>query len=132
MYERMGDSILSCRCLTGCCPCEHILALPIAPPPVKFVVVMHTLEFLRATNTGKILKIMWPDVTELLLIPIPEHEKRLEDIIRANHANTIALFPSSASVTVPSLSMQLPSLVPSQSSNFLKYDYFTRIAFCLG
>ena len=110
-----------CWLTVQCCACarmdERIAALrnrlapaqPLPAPTVKFVVVMHHFEFMRASNTGKILLRAFPNA-ELLVMPVPEHERRLTELAMQPH--TIALFPSAESVTIDTYLASVGSPLP--------------------
>ncbi|CAJ1460995.1 unnamed protein product [Effrenium voratum] len=62
--------------------------------PLRFVVWMHHKERRRASNTGKLLKLLLPDVTDILIHGVAEDDRRLEEIIQNSGGHAFVVYPS--------------------------------------
>ena len=68
--------------------------------PLRFVVWMHHKERRRASNTGKLLKLLLPDVTDILIHGVAEDDRRLEEIIQNSGGHAFVVYPSDDAVPV--------------------------------
>jgi DTW domain-containing protein YfiP len=136
-YCQCTDGLCStCWMTVPCCTCKRLqkeieqsrarLGGPSSSPAIKFIVVMAFEEFLRASNTGKIL-LQTHANTELLIMPNPAHVDRLIELGQCS--NTIALFPSTSSVTVPeyasSIGASMPHIDPAALRSTLAEHYIS-------
>ncbi|CAK9070143.1 tRNA-uridine aminocarboxypropyltransferase (SAM-dependent 3-amino-3-carboxypropyl transferase) (tRNA U47 acp transferase A) (tRNA aminocarboxypropyltransferase), partial [Durusdinium trenchii] len=70
-----------------------------ARAPLHFVVWMHHKERRRASNTGKLLKLLMPDHTDILIDGVPEDDQKLQELILGRRA--FVLYPSEDAVPIP-------------------------------
>eukprot|EP00455_Lapot_gusevi_P049784 TRINITY_DN7123_c0_g1_i1.p1 TRINITY_DN7123_c0_g1~~TRINITY_DN7123_c0_g1_i1.p1 ORF type:complete len:363 (-),score=27.70 TRINITY_DN7123_c0_g1_i1:51-1139(-) len=99
LHERIEETedtgiCVQCWLLTRCCFCHLLDKLPIKH---RFFLVMHPQEFLRTSNTGKLL--LATTQSECLVMPVPQHIDRLRQIVAEAPTRTLALFPSAESIS---------------------------------
>jgi DTW domain-containing protein YfiP len=100
----------SCWLEPRCCVCSHLTKMSSSEPEQqeeedpslllpRFFLYMHPKEFLRSSNSGKLILRTLPVASrELLIAGIEAHDMRLQDVCAAAPHNTVILFPSDDSV----------------------------------
>jgi DTW domain-containing protein YfiP len=70
--------------------------------PLDFIIYMHTKEYRRASNTGRLIPMSHPSSVVLISGNLQD-EARLKEIYEKDADNVVMLFPSADSVTVEEL-----------------------------
>lgn len=96
-------------CTINPCICDLIAPLHIGRHH-RIVVLMHCKEFLRTTNSGKLLLLAHPSAS-LLVSGLREHEEQLEEI--CSRPGACVLYPSAESITISQFRAQLAGTIES-------------------
>jgi len=100
---------------TSCCLCDILASLARQASShevgrrAQFVVWMHRLERMRASNTGKLLEHVLPG-SQVLLHDRPSDIERLRDLLEEAEGRALVLFPSKDAVPASEARAALPGL----------------------
>eukprot|EP00435_Cladocopium_sp_Y103_P060022 s265_g21.t1 len=70
---------------------------------MRFVVWMHHKERRRASNTGKLLKLLMPDKTDILVHGVAEDDQLLKELIQDSRNHCFVVYPSEDAVPLATL-----------------------------
>ncbi len=79
------------------CLCERVKSLAGKPTRTKLSVIMHFKEWGKPSNTGKLIKLLNSDSTDLQIFGLKEAEEFKNNIQRNN---TVILFPGKNSISI--------------------------------
>lgn len=87
------------------CICSRMSTIDI---PHHVIVLLHSKEYARLSNTGKIIAASCPDST-VLIAGIKEHQAILEELVRDSPYPVCVLFPTQDAISVPELLARHPA-----------------------